>query len=61
MGNVKNTQLTTKKQIAVKCVSKNTFKGARYIDVLYMVGFYKKDIKKISQYMVERAFSTSLS
>ena len=44
-GECKKTQLTTKKQIAVKCVSKNTCKGARYIDVLYMVGFYKKEIK----------------
>ena len=25
--------------------SKNTFKGARYIDGLYMVGFYKHEIK----------------
>ena len=44
MDNHKNMKLTTKEQIAVKCVSKNTFKGARYIAVLYMVGFYKKEI-----------------
>ena len=45
MNNHENMKLTTKEQIAVKCVSKNTFKGARYIAVLYMVGFYKKEIK----------------
>ena len=44
MNNHENMKLTTKEQIAVKCVSKNTFKGARYIAVLYMVGFYKKEI-----------------
>ena len=47
MENVKNymdMKLTTKEHMAVKFVSQNTFKGARYIDGLYMVGFYKKDI-----------------
>ena len=39
MDSHKNMKLTTKEQIAVKYVSKNTFKGARYTDVLYMVGF----------------------
>ena len=38
-------KLATQEQIPIKCCSKNTFKGARYIDGLYMVGFYKKEIK----------------
>ena len=42
---LKHVKLTTKKQIALKCFSNNTFKGARYIDGLYMVGFYKQEIK----------------
>ena len=35
-------KLTTKETIAVLYFSKNTFKGARYIDGLYMVEFYQK-------------------
>ena len=42
---LKHVKLTTKKKIALKCFSKNTFKGARYIDGLNMVGFYKQEIK----------------
>ena len=37
-------KLTTKESMAVKYVSTNTFKGARYIDGLYMVEFYRKEI-----------------
>ena len=47
MENVKNymaMKLTTKESIVVKYVSKHTFKGARFIDGLYMVEFYKKEI-----------------
>ena len=36
------TKLTTKEQMVVKYLSQNTFKGARYIDGLYMVEFYKE-------------------
>ena len=42
MENVKNymeTKLTTKEKMAVEYFSKNAFKGARYIDGLYMVEF----------------------
>ena len=38
-------KLATQEQIPIKCCSKHTFKGARYIDGLYMVGFYKKEIQ----------------
>ena len=37
-------KLTTKEKMAVAYFSKNTFKGDRYIDGLYMVEFYKKEI-----------------
>ena len=37
-------KLTTKKNITTKYFSKKTFQSARYIDGLYMVEFYKKEI-----------------
>ena len=37
-------KLTTQESLAVNYFSQDTFKGARYIDGLYMVEFYKKEI-----------------
>ena len=59
--NAKTCEVDHQKKIALKCFSKNTFKGARYIDVLNMVGFYSRRSNIINLYMVERAFSTSRS
>ena len=37
-------KLTMKESMAVQYFSENTFKGACYIDGLYMVEFYKKEV-----------------
>ena len=37
-------KLSTKEQLTIKYFSKNTFKGARYIDGLYMEQFYNYEI-----------------
>ena len=37
-------RLTTKESMAVEYLSKNTFKGARFIDGLYMVEFDKQEM-----------------